>query len=165
MDAPRPVPPQLEATFKAWEGQAFRLRIHVSLLVSASVFSILTASDLVARARPFCAVAAALSVGILSALDLGAKANGLRNAWRHMNAAMARYASIPTFTVEQLIQAYEDAETLIGDLPSGPRPAVPQNTSGDPSTMPSSNRPLQPVSDASRFVAVESQARSSAAER
>ena len=41
-----------------------------------------------------------------------------------MNAAMARYASLPEFTVEQLIQAYEEAEALIGDLPSGPRPAV-----------------------------------------
>ena len=91
MDTSRPVPPQIEATFKAWQGQAFRLRIiHVALLVSASVFSILTASDVAGRLRPFCAVAAALSVGIVSSLDLGVKANGLRNAWRHMNAAMAR---------------------------------------------------------------------------
>jgi hypothetical protein len=71
-------------------------------------------------------VLAAMSVGILSALDLGVKANGLRNAWRHMNAAIARYHNIPEFTVEQLIQAYEEAEVLIGDLPSGPSPAIPQ---------------------------------------
>ena len=73
----------------------------MSLLVAASDFSILTASELGGMsARPYFAVAAALSVGIFSALDLGVKANGFRNAWRHMNAAMARYASLSEFTVE-----------------------------------------------------------------
>jgi hypothetical protein len=151
MDAPRPVPPQIEATFKAWRGQALRLRIvHVTLLVSASVFSILTASDVASRARPFFAVAAALSVGVLSALDLGVKANGLRNAWRHMNAAMARYGSMPSFTVEQLIQAYEDAETLIGDLPSGPRPALTSGLRQEVDTAAVPSRPV-PANDAARF--------------
>jgi hypothetical protein len=128
VDAPRPVPPEIQTTFQSWRGQALRLRIiHVGLLIAASIFSILTAADVGVPLRPYFAVAAALSVGILSALDLGVKANGFRNAWRHMNAAMARYHSIQEYTVEQLIQAYEDAETLIGDLPSGPRPAVPQS--------------------------------------
>jgi hypothetical protein len=124
----RPVPPEIETTFQSWRSQALRLRIlHVGLLIAASAFSILTASDVGVPFRRYFAVSAALSVGILSALDLGVKANGFRNAWRHMNAAMARYNSIPEFTVEQLIKAYEEAEALIGDLPSGPRPAVPQS--------------------------------------
>jgi hypothetical protein len=124
----RPVPPEIETTFQSWRSQALRLRIlHVGLLIAASAFSILTASDVGVPFRRYFAVSAALSVGILSALDLGVKANGFRNAWRDMNAAMARYNSIPEFTVEQLIKAYEEAEALIGDLPSGPRPAVPQS--------------------------------------
>src|SRR4051812_15522158 len=123
-DVARPVPPGIDITFQNWRSQALRLRVaHVSLLISASVFSILTAAAVGVRFRPYFAVMAALSVGIISALDLGVKANGFRNAWRHMNAAMARYHSIPEFTVAQLIDAYEDAEALIGDLPSGPRPA------------------------------------------
>lgn len=127
-DAERSVPLEIKTTFRRWETQARWLRlIHVGLLVAASAFSILTAADVGVQFRSYFALAAALSVGILSALDLGVKSNGLRNAWRHMNAAMARYHNIPEFTVEQLIQCYEDAESLIGDLPSGPRPAVPQS--------------------------------------
>lgn len=132
VDAARSVPPEIEATFRNWRAQALRLRIfHVGLLIAASVFSILAAASVSEPLRPYFAVAAALSVGILSALDLGVKANGFRNAWRIMNAAMARFHAIPEFTVEQLIQAYEHAEALIGDLPSGPRPAVPQPTPKD----------------------------------
>jgi hypothetical protein len=122
----KPVPSEIENTVKGWRAQAQMLRVvHVFLLVSASIFSILTASDLYADWKTHFAVAAALSVGILSALDLGVKANGFRNAWRHMNAALARYHTNPRFTAEHLIRAYEAAETLIGDLPSGPRPEIP----------------------------------------
>jgi hypothetical protein len=123
LDSPREVPREIATTFESWRSQARLLRAcHVMLLIAASVFSILTAAQVSGKASPYYAVAAALAVGILSALDLGVKANGFRNAWRHMNAAMARYHSEPEFTVEQLIQVYEAAETLIGDLPSGSRP-------------------------------------------
>lgn len=123
----RQLPPEIARTFRSWRTQARWLRIvHVTLLVAASAFSILAASGIDESYRRGFAIAAAISVGILSALDLGVKANGFRNAWRHMNAAMARFHSIPDFTPEQLITAYEEAETLIGDLPSGPRPEVPQ---------------------------------------
>jgi hypothetical protein len=146
MDLQRPVPPQIEAAIKTWQRQALRLRIiHVVLLVSASAFSILTAAVVAVQLRPYFAVSAALSVGILSALDLGVKANGLRNAWRHMNAAMTRYVSLPTFTVEELIQAYEDAETLIGDLPSGPRPVAPHTGTRGEGEFAPANRSLQRV--------------------
>lgn len=118
----RTVPAEIDYTFRGWRIQAQRLRIvHVALLLAASVFSILTASDVSGNGRSYFAVAAALSVGILSSLDAGGKANGFRNAWRHMNAAMARFQSNPSFTTEQLIQAYEEAEALIGDVTSAPR--------------------------------------------
>ena len=128
-DAPREAPKDIVNTIKNWRSQARWLRFcHVTLLVLSSVFSILTAAEISRDARPWFAVGAAICVGILTALDLGIKANGFRNAWRHMTAAMARYHSIPEFTTEQLIRAYENAESLIGDLPAGPRPAVPQTT-------------------------------------
>jgi hypothetical protein len=122
----KPLPSEIKTTVKRWRTQARWLRvIHVSLLVCASAFSILTASEIGGdQGRTYFAVLAALAVGVLSALDLGVKANGFRNAWRHMNAAMARYRCLEDFTVEKLIKAYEDAEALIGALPSGPRPAI-----------------------------------------
>ena len=140
-DSIREVPAEVAETFKSWHSQARWLRgCHVTLLIAASVFSILTAAQ-VSGGQALLRLAAALAVGILSALDLGVKANGFRNAWRHMNAAMARYHSERDFTVEQLIQAYEAAEILIGDLPSGPRPIQPQ----EPNTQESKKWPLAGV--------------------
>jgi hypothetical protein len=134
----REVPQQVQGAIRSWGRQAAVIRsLHASLLVVASLFSILTASKY-SDTRPWFAVIAACAVGILTATDLGVKANGIRNAWRHMNAAIAKYQNVDEFTMEQLIAAYEAAEALIGDLPSGPRPEVQKsNPNGqDPSQTP-----------------------------
>lgn len=49
-DAPRAVPPEIQDTFRAWGTQVRRVQgIHVSLLIAATVFSILAAASVVAE--------------------------------------------------------------------------------------------------------------------
>lgn len=65
---------------------------------------------------------AALAISLLSAFDLGSKANGMRNAWRILTAAVWRYMYEENFPLEKLIVAYEEAEKKIGDVKESPTP-------------------------------------------
>jgi len=59
-------------------------------------------------------IMAAISVGIMSALDIRGNADRIRRAWRKLNSAVMEYKTEDGFTVEQLNQAYRDAEAIIG---------------------------------------------------
>ena len=63
---------------------------------------------------------AAVSIGILSAFDLGSKANRHRKAWRHMRAQLFKYND-GLISSEKLIEAYAYAEEVIGDVKEEPK--------------------------------------------
>jgi hypothetical protein len=60
---------------------------------------------------------AAFCLGVLSAFNIGGKADSTRRAWRHVTAACMLYKGDPTVTLERLVKAYSEAEAMVGDVP------------------------------------------------
>lgn len=58
----------------------------------------------------------ALSIGLITAFDIGAKANAARGAWRLLNAATLAYANDPSFSIHDLYKQYLAGEALLGDI-------------------------------------------------
>ena len=58
----------------------------------------------------------AASFGLITGLNIGQLASGHRNAWRHLNVACMKFNELESFKEEDLIQAYNEAETLIGHI-------------------------------------------------
>jgi hypothetical protein len=128
---PRTLPKRITDIYRNWTFQARLLRsVHICLVVVATTSSVLAAAGigkvisppwLPGGADPLAALAA-IAIGCISAFELGNKANNFRNAWRVLYAAMLRFEEETEYTVEQLIQSYEIAEKLIGDVNVNLRP-------------------------------------------
>jgi hypothetical protein len=98
--------------------------VHILLIVVATASSVLAAAGvgkalasrwLPSSSDPLAAIAA-VAIAFVSAFDLGGKSNDFRHAWRLLHAAIMRFEEEPDFTVEKLIEAYEQAEKVIGDV-------------------------------------------------
>jgi hypothetical protein len=59
---------------------------------------------------------AAVSIGLLTAFDLGTKSNNMMNAWRQLNAAVIKFNSGEEYNKKEVIKAYEEGERLIGNV-------------------------------------------------
>jgi hypothetical protein len=59
---------------------------------------------------------AALCFGVLSAFDIGGKADAARTGWRHLNTAILKYQNNPKYTIDNLIDAYSDGEAMVGNV-------------------------------------------------
>ena len=127
----RAVPKRIADIHDRWTKQARYLRVvHVFLVVIATATSVLAATGLgktiSSRLLPgggdLLAAMAAVSIGFVSAFDLGGKSNDFRNAWRLLHAAIIRFEEEPDYTVEKLIEAYEQAEKMIGDVNTKQKP-------------------------------------------
>jgi hypothetical protein len=112
---------------KKWSLQTNYLRlVHALLTISATVSSFLVASKVADQGsviRPYIswiAFTAAVSVGLLSAFDLGSKANRVRRAWRILNVSLMRYKK-GKLPIEQLLEKYFEAEEIIGDVREEPK--------------------------------------------
>jgi hypothetical protein len=112
-------PEEIETQLKKWSQQItlFRL-LHVALGIVAIVSSLLVAARLTFFEIPteWLAFTAAVSVGLMLAFNLGAKANLMRRAWRLLNTAMLTYKHETKPDVTELIEAYAQAEAIIGDV-------------------------------------------------
>ena len=99
------------------------LRItHGALVTSATICSIIVAAKINSFDKTlieWLSAGAAMSVALLSAFDLGLQANKMRRAWRKLNASVIRYQE-GVIEVPDLINAYEEAEGLIGDIKEKP---------------------------------------------
>jgi hypothetical protein len=119
------VPVEITNQLRTWSRLARGLRLlHAGLGISAILCSLIVA----AKIHSFGAVtiewlsfSAAGSIGLLHAFDLGAKANRMRNAWRILNSSVMRFKETDSFSKEDLIKAYEDAEKVIGDVKEEPK--------------------------------------------
>ena len=76
-------------------------------------------SDLNLLAKKF-AFIAAVSIGVMTAFDLGTKSNNMTNAWRHLNAAVIKFNRGLCYP-EDVIQAYIEGETTIGNVTFQPQ--------------------------------------------
>jgi hypothetical protein len=106
------------AKAKNWGLQARILRsCQVALAGLAIIASVLSASQWKPRFLPdgFLAVLAAVSIALLTGLDLSSQANKMRNAERHLTLSIldAKQAGNPQLT--NLLKAYGESEIIIGD--------------------------------------------------
>jgi hypothetical protein len=58
---------------------------------------------------------AAVSIGLMTAFDLGTKSNNMMNAWRHLNASVIKFSNVECDT-KDVIAAYIEGEKLIGNV-------------------------------------------------
>jgi hypothetical protein len=119
----RRVPPKLLDALNKWSSHARVLRIsHFVLVVMATVCTVLVAAKLPSNRIPvdWLAVLAALSVGLINALDLGSKSNRMRKAWRSLNAAVIWFEEDEQVPVKHLVDVYEKGEEVIGDVQEKP---------------------------------------------
>jgi hypothetical protein len=123
----RRVPERILKIHRRWTGQVKVLQtVHVLLVVTATTASILAAAGLGKGWSPVVenplSIVAAVAIGLVSAFELGNKANSFRNAWRVLHAAIMRFEEDAAYSVNQLIGEYEAAEKLIGDTKATPTP-------------------------------------------
>jgi hypothetical protein len=121
----REIPIQIQENFKNWTLLSSLLRLtHIVLGLVATVCSILVAMEIKkidGERKKWLAFTAAVSFSVLSAFDLGDKANRTRTAWREMNSAIIRYQEGVDTSKVNLINAYEEAEKIIGDVKPSPK--------------------------------------------
>jgi hypothetical protein len=113
--------PEVVPFLKLWRKKAVRLRFLQIVLGLLSVFfSLLTTtvlqfnSDNNFNAKIF-AFIAAVSIGLMTAFDLGTKSNNMTNAWRKLTAAVIKFNRGICYQ-EEVIDAFEDAEKTIGNV-------------------------------------------------
>ncbi|WP_153795858.1 hypothetical protein [Foetidibacter luteolus] len=61
------------------------------------------------------AFVATLSLTLIGAFNLPAKASSVRNAWRHLNKAFYSF-SARRIDIDALIKAYEEGESMLGSV-------------------------------------------------
>jgi hypothetical protein len=118
------VPPEIRKQLGRWNFHSRVLRTsHFVLVLTATVCSVLVAAGW----KPFpqaridwLAALAAVSVSLISAYDLGSKANRMKRAWRKLNAAVILFLADPELTTKYIVKAYEKGEEIIGDVKEEP---------------------------------------------
>jgi hypothetical protein len=115
--------PEIKPFLQKWARNAMILRfLQVLLGFLATFFSLLTATVLTVQntdnynfyAKIF-AFIAAVSIGLITAFDLGTKSNNMTDAWRHLTAAAIRYNK-GLCKKEVVINAYAKGEKTIGNV-------------------------------------------------
>lgn len=112
--------PEVIPFLEIWRRKATAFRFLHALLGSLSViFSLLTTTLLAMDSMNFwakvSAFIAAVSIGLMTAFNLGTKSNSMTNAWRKLTAAAIRYNK-GLIEKKDVINAYVEAEGLIGDV-------------------------------------------------
>jgi hypothetical protein len=103
-----------------WKITANKLRMFQILLgLSATFFSILTATSITISSSEFYskifAFISALSIGLMTAFDLGTKSNNMMDAWRHLAFTVMKFNN-DLCDKQAVIDAYNEGEKLIGDV-------------------------------------------------
>jgi hypothetical protein len=102
----------------AWLGNLLRI-VHVVLGVVATGAGLYVAT-FTERDPTYTKLGtftAAFCLALLTAFNIGGKADSIRRAWRHVTAACMLYKGDAAFTLERLVKAYTEAEAMIGDVP------------------------------------------------
>ncbi|MGD9728289.1 MAG: hypothetical protein AB7G68_11035 [Nitrospiraceae bacterium] len=127
----RTVPPGYLELLPVWNRLAQKLQtLYVVLGVISTVCSLSAATfttELGNIGVKSCSFSAALALGLIGAFKLGSKANGARNAWRLLNAAVLAYQGDDNYTIQELHKQYLAGESLLGDIDYVAPSAKPQN--------------------------------------
>lgn len=109
-----------------WQFQTRVLRIFQTALAALAILSAVYASSKLKTPKrlpealiPF---VAAVSIALLTGLDLNAQANKLRTAWRTLSVAVREYEETGgKKDIGKVREAYARAEAAIGDYKPGPK--------------------------------------------
>jgi hypothetical protein len=115
----REVPPKMSDALRRWDRIAITLRYTQVALGTTGIVSALIVATFTKELGDYLKVysfLAALSIGILTAFDIGGKANKTRQAWRHLNTAILRYLYVQASSIDNLIDSYSQAEAMVGDV-------------------------------------------------
>jgi hypothetical protein len=111
--------PEILAYLNRWNILARALRvIHITLGFLSVLFSLLTAAQISPLNTDWpkvYAFIAALSIGLMTAFDMGTKSNNTRTAWRNLNASVIKFNQ-GLIDKQGVIDAYEEGEKSIGDV-------------------------------------------------
>lgn len=120
----RKVPSEITKQLNRWNFHSRVLRIsHFVLVLTATICTVLVAAKLTTfppELVQWLAALSAVSVSLISAFDLGSKANRMKWAWRKLNSAIILFQEDQETTIKQLIKAYEKGEEIIGDVKEEP---------------------------------------------
>lgn len=117
---PDPAPVrEYEAFLKSWNTMASVLQASIVLLgMTATVSALVVATfadDLGTAGVRVVAFVSAVSIGVITAFDLPAKATGVREGWRHLNVALMRYHA-GEYSLTEVIDAYSEGERMLGNV-------------------------------------------------
>ncbi|MBB5396526.1 hypothetical protein [Mucilaginibacter sp. AK015] len=110
-------------TLNTYDGMATQLHLTYVLLgciaIISSVFvTTFIASDTAKYSSeylPYVSFASTASLTLITAFNLGAKANNCRAAWRYLDYAFSRYKT-KEITIAELLKARFEAETIMGGV-------------------------------------------------
>jgi hypothetical protein len=86
-----------------------------ALAIVTSLFVTSFASDVPILVVKICSFTTTLFLTFLTSFNLSKKGNGVRNGWRHLNAAYLKYVG-NIIGVTELIKAYEEGEIMLGGV-------------------------------------------------
>jgi len=116
----REIPVEIQQNLRRWGwiGNSLRLtQVVLGVVATAAGLYVATFTDFKPAYTKIGTFIAAFCLGVLSAFNIGGKADSTRRAWRHVTAACMMYKGDPTFTLERLVKAYTEAEAMVGDVP------------------------------------------------
>lgn len=135
----RAVPKPIIENLKSWNRIARSLRFIFVFLGCAATVSGLIATTFTEQLGFFWTkmftFAASASIGLLTAFDIGGKANAVRRAWRNLQTAVLRYQEDSAYELSSLLEEYKRGEEAVGDVNY-----IPQKTEGGRRRQPTPNR-------------------------
>jgi hypothetical protein len=116
----RDIPAEITAQLRKWNRMARCLRflqVGLGVIGTVSAFAVTTfAGELGTLPVKGFSCAAALAIGILTAFDIGGKANATRQAHRLLNLAVVRYLYLAAPSLDNLFDSYAQAQEIVGGV-------------------------------------------------
>ena len=114
-----------EDKLKEWQFQARILRVLQTVLAAIAILSSVYAASKLKKPEKLpeglILFVAAISIALLTGLDLNTQANKLRTAWRTLNVAVREYKESEQKDITEVREAYARAEDAIGEYRPGPK--------------------------------------------
>jgi hypothetical protein len=127
---PRQVPQGYGDLLPVWNSLAKKLQMtYIALGTIATVSSLVIATftvELTPLGVKIGSFLLALALGLITAFDIGGKANAARAAWRLLNAAVLAYVNDSSYSIQDLYKQYVAGEALLGDIKYNAPSATPQ---------------------------------------
>ena len=84
-------------------------------IISALMITVFADETNVLSTRVYAFISAG-TFGLITGLNIKQLATGHRSAWRHLNVAYLKYKGLDDYGEKELIEAYAEAEILIGHI-------------------------------------------------